>query len=140
MLTELKPTWRVNLWIVALLLFALFFISYPMIAGAAEYQVEIQYTYLSPDQDLDAAGMRMYAEGTAVCTTPTPTPGTTIGCDASALRPGPYNWTMTAVYVNGEESPHSAPYAFTLPVPDGVAPNIILMRIADEPEPVPPVD
>jgi hypothetical protein len=117
---------------VAPMVFVIIFLMTAHVSMAAEYDIEIQYSYESNDQTQDAVAFKMYAEGTEVCTTTVvPEEDDLVACDASALRPGPYNWTMTAVFEDGNESPQSAPYAFTLPMPDPNEPNIILMRIRD---------
>ena len=110
----------------------------PFTLRAAEYDIEIQYSYVSPDETMDAVSFKIYAEGTYVCTTTPGTNGDIVACNATTLRPGPYNWTMTALYADGRESPASAPYAFTLPMPDPNQPNIILMRLREAPAPAPP--
>ena len=124
-------------WLAIPALFIMVIVLTPFIVKAAEYDIEIQYTYVSTDQTNEATAFKMYAEGTYVCTTTPGTAGDIVACDASTLRPGAYNWTMTAVFADGTESPASEPYAFTLPMPEPNAPNLILMRLR-EPDPAPP--
>ena len=98
------------------------------LAQAADYNVSIVYEFQPVDPMYTAGGFKMYADGQEVCATTTDNPAI---CEARGMVPGEYSWEMSAVYASGNESTRSAPFLFTLPVPDQPGPQILEMILRD---------
>ena len=92
--------------------------------------LSIEFSYTPEHPDYTATGFKVYANGSLLCETTdiTPGPPMELACNANALSPGPYDFTMSAIYSAGGESPQSAPYNFEIPMPEQDAPNILIIR------------
>ena len=96
-------------------------------ASARDLAVEFSYTPAEPVQE--AVSYNIYADGVLVCS---PTVGVDPGmlfCDANELVSKSYDWVMTAVFANGEESPNSPSFPFTIPLKDPNSPIILTIRM-----------
>jgi len=92
---------RIILLILALLLVA--------VQGMAQ-SIHIEWGYTPPSEP-EVTGFILYQEGVAVCLTETPT-ATSMDCEVT-LTATVTNFTLTATFSDGTESPHSAPFAFS---------------------------
>ena len=93
------------------LLFALL-CSLPFSALAATTQsIHVEWGYTPPSEPA-VTGYKLYQEGVFVCETDAPT-ATAMDCTVT-LTTATTNFTLTATFSDGTESPHSAPFAFTL--------------------------
>ena len=82
------------------------------IAAATDHSIHIEWGY-TPPSDPPLSGYNLYQEGTLICTTNNPE-ATAMDCDVS-LEKDSTNFTLTAIFSDGSESPHSAPFPFLLP-------------------------
>ena len=103
-----------------------------MTAYAQEEEVrelEVEFSYAPAHEDFTAVGFKMYANGGELCETSDVNAGPPMAliCDAASLAPGEYDFTMTALYQNGNESPKSAAYPFEI-LPNETSPQIIIIR------------
>ena len=79
-------------------------------AGAATRSIHVEWGYTPPSEPA-VAGFKLYQEGVFACQTMTPT-ATSLDCSVS-LTGATTEFTLTAVFNDGSESPHSSPFAFT---------------------------
>ena len=97
-------------------LFAIFIILGLFIPGysfAAMQDIHIEWSYdTQPVEGKTLAGYHLYKEGVETCTTTSPT-DTSMDCTFDS-EDGTFQFTLTAFYTDGYESPHSSPYTFTL--------------------------
>jgi PKD repeat protein len=93
-------------------------LSFAVSAAAQSIHVEWGYT---PPSEPEVTGFKLYQEGTSVCQTQNPN-ATAMDCEVT-LTAATTNFTLTATFSDGTESPHSAPFAFasgdTTPPDDG---------------------
>lgn len=82
----------------------------PTPAGAATRSIHVEWGYTPPSEPA-VAGFKLYQEGVFACQTMTPT-ATSLDCTVS-LTGATTEFTLTAVFNDGSESPHSSPFAFT---------------------------
>ena len=98
-----KPT---SIWIFACVVFCIFSLYAPAVYGRS---IHIEWGYTPPTEPA-VTGFRLYQEGTGVCDFPGAT--TSSGdCDVNLVATIT-NFTLTATFSDGTESPHSAPFAF----------------------------
>jgi hypothetical protein len=80
--------------------------------------IHVEWGYAAPAFPA-VTGFKLYQEGVYACQTTTPT-ATAMDCSVSIVKSST-NYTLTAVFGDGSESPHSAPFAFVykpmLPAP-----------------------
>jgi len=75
--------------------------------------IHIEWAYdLQPESGRTLAGYYLYKEGEKICTSNSPT-DKAMDCTFQSEN-GTFNFTLTAFCTDGYESPHSAPYTFTL--------------------------
>ena len=98
------------------------------LAQAADYDLEIVYSYSPTDPAYIAGGFKVYAGGQEICATGVDNPTL---CEARGMAPGEYSWEMSAVFADGVESPRSAAFMFTLPIPPPTGPQILELRLRD---------
>lgn len=79
-------------------------------AGAATQSIHVEWGYTPPSEPA-VAGFKLYQEGAFACQTMQPT-ATFLDCTVS-LTAATTQFTLTAVFNDGTESPHSSPFAFT---------------------------
>jgi len=82
----------------------------PTPAEAATQSVHVEWGYTPPSEPA-VAGFKLYQEGVFACQTMQPT-ATFLDCTVS-LTGATTQFTLTAVFNDGTESPHSSPFAFT---------------------------
>ncbi len=77
------------------------------------YSIHLEWTYdYQPIEGRTLAGYYLYKEGVKICTSTTPT-DRAMDCSFESQE-GTFDFTLTAFCTDGFESPHSAPYTFTL--------------------------
>lgn len=81
-------------------------------AAAADHSIHIEWGY-TPPSDPPLSGFNLYQEGTLACSTNNPE-ATAMDCDVS-LKKDTTHFTLTAIFSDGSESPHSAPFPFSIP-------------------------
>ena len=81
------------------------------LSSTHEIHLELTYDYQSIEEK-SLAGYHLYKEGVKICTNTTPTTRD-MNCRFESLA-GTFNFTLTAFDTDGNESPHSVPYPFTL--------------------------
>ncbi len=97
------------------LLFLLFVVILsPIIANADVTKIlEVDFAFSRPVyEEQQLLGYRLYKEGTKVCETNDPA-ASKINCNIST-QVGTFNFTLTAYYSNGGESPHSPSFPFAI--------------------------
>ena len=77
------------------------------VAGAQSIHIEWGYT---PPSEPEVSGFKLYQEGVFVCETDVLST-TSMDCEVT-LSAATTTFTLTAAFVDGTESPHSAPFAF----------------------------
>lgn len=93
----------------------------PISVSAATQSIHIEWGYTPPSQPA-VTGFKLYQEGTYVCQSLNPT-ATAMDCVVT-LTATTTNFTLTAVFNDGTESPHSSPFPFTLAsTPAGAPPS-----------------
>lgn len=93
------------------LLFALL-CSLPFSASAATTQsIHVEWGYTPPSEPA-VTGYKLYQEGVFVCSKTDDPTATAMDCTVT-LATATTNFTLTATFNDGTESPHSAPFAFT---------------------------
>jgi hypothetical protein len=97
-------------------------------AWAGSITVEFGYR---PPSDRTVAGFRLYRDGKPVCSTTDPA-ARTLHCD-SVDTGAQAAYTLTALFADGAESPHSAPCRF--PAPAGLPADPPVDPPADPPRP-----
>ena len=80
-------------------------------AAAAEHSIHIEWGYTPPSEPA-VTGYRLYKEGVPACETQNPF-ATSMDCSVS-LTQDTTNFTLTALFSDGSESPHSASFPFTV--------------------------
>lgn len=104
-----------------LLLFLLVLCCIPPINlnAAVMTTLEVEFAFSgAANQDQQLLGYRLYQEGKQICETNNPSVSK-ITCDLLA-EAGTFDFTLTAHYINGSESPHSPSFPFSInsiPVP-----------------------
>ncbi len=73
------------------------------------YEVSIQYSF---DPPTGVSGYRLYKDGIPVNGCVESPAGSQMTCPVDT--PGTFDFTLAAVYVNGRESPQSAPFPFSV--------------------------
>jgi hypothetical protein len=86
---------------------ATFLALVPLSSWATSIHVTWGYT---PPTEPAVTGFRLYQEGNPVCSTDN-SDAQDIDCDVTLVKDVTI-YTLTAMFVDGTESPHSAPYAF----------------------------
>ncbi|WP_319548578.1 hypothetical protein [Desulfogranum marinum] len=80
-------------------------------AAAADHSIHIEWGYTPPSEP-SLSGYNLYQEGTLACSTRNPE-RTAMDCQVS-LEKDTTNFTLTATFSDGSESPHSTPFPFTI--------------------------
>lgn len=96
------------------LLFLLFwlFLLFPVCLPAAEVRsIHAEWDSYTPPEERSLNGFKLYQEGVFVCQIDDPG-ATAMDCTVT-LASDPTNFTLTAMFADGTESPHSAPFAFS---------------------------
>ncbi len=83
--------------------------------AATDYSIHAEWTSYTPPSGYVVAGFNLYQEGVLACQVQDPD-ATAIDCTVS-LTADVTNFTLTAAFNDGTESPHSSPFAFTAPTP-----------------------
>lgn len=78
---------------------------------AADYSIHIEWGYTPPSEP-PVSGFQLYQEGVPVCSTSNPD-ATSMDCDVSIIGSST-DYTLTALFTDGSESPHSATYTFSV--------------------------
>lgn len=73
--------------------------------------IHVEWGYTPPSEP-QVSGYRLYQEGVKACQTTTAT-ATAMDCRVTLVK-AVTNFTLTATFADGTESPHSAPFAFSL--------------------------
>ena len=95
-------------------------LAFPVLSWATSIHIEWGYT---PPVDPAVSGFKLYQEGVYACQT-TNANARDMDCNVTITKPTT-DYTLTAAFIDGTESPHSSPFAFTPTVPTGVpAPQI----------------
>jgi hypothetical protein len=84
-------------------------LALPVSAGAQSIHVIWGYT---PPTSPAVSGFRLYQEGVPVCSTAVPS-AQEMDCDVVLIKKITV-YTLTALFADDTESPHSAPYAFDM--------------------------
>jgi hypothetical protein len=82
------------------------------IANADNRSIHAEWGYTPPSAPA-VSGFKLYQEGVFVCSTNIGT-ASSMDCNVTITKLTT-SFTLTATFVDGTESPQSAPYAFTLP-------------------------
>lgn len=113
------------------LLVAFALLSLPVLAGAAINDHTIQIEFIFDYQaitDKTVTGYRLYKEGELVCETYSPE-AQYFDCVVTSST-GVFDFTLTASYDNGTESPHSAPFPLT--ILDETSPVLALLALTGQ--------
>jgi hypothetical protein len=86
-------------------------------ARAETRSIHVEWGYTPPTEP-EVTGFQLYQEGTAVCTFPGAE--TTAGDCTVDLTATVTNFTLTAMFDDNTESPHSAPFAFNPEIDVGI--------------------
>ena len=86
--------------------------SLPLVVSAATQSIHVEWGYTPPSEPA-LTGFKLYQEGAFACQTQDAAT-TTMDCQVT-LTAETTNFTLTATFSDGTESPHSAPFAFTAP-------------------------
>ncbi len=94
-------------------LFLLLWLCLPALAGAVAttQSIHVEWGYTPPSEPA-VTGFKLYQEGIFVCQTNDPA-ATAMDCQVT-LTSETTNFTLTATFSDNTESPHSAPFAFSL--------------------------
>ncbi|WP_319548580.1 PKD domain-containing protein [Desulfogranum marinum] len=84
--------------------------TFATMVAAADHSIHIEWGYTPPSEPA-VTGYRLYKEGTFTCETQNPL-ATSMDCSVS-LEQDTTNFTLTALFDDGSESPHSASFPFT---------------------------
>lgn len=96
-----------------LLILLVLFFTPTLSTAAVTRTLEIEFAFTSPDiLDTQLLGYRLYKEGQQACETSDPIVST-ISCDILS-EDGTFNFSLTAYYANGTESPQSPSFSFTI--------------------------
>lgn len=85
-------------------------LSTPICAVAATRSIHVEWAY-TPPSDPAVSGYKLYKEGAFACQTLQPA-ATSMDCTVS-LTTATTQFTLTALFNDNTESPHSAPFAFS---------------------------
>lgn len=86
----------------------------PVFASAATTcSIRAEWTSYVPPNGYIVSGYRLYQNGQLACQS-THSKATSIDCQVT-LNTSTANFTLTALFTNGTESPHSTPFAFSIP-------------------------
>ena len=78
----------------------------------APYEVSIQFSFDTESPDIpEVSRYRLYKDGIAFCEESL-TESQVLTCTVDT--PGTFDFTLAAVYINGRESPRSAPFRFSV--------------------------
>ena len=80
-------------------------------ATSASRSIHVEWGYTPPSQP-QVSGYRLYQEGVRACQTTSAT-ATAMDCTVTLVK-DVTNFTLTATFADNTESPHSAPFAFSL--------------------------
>lgn len=80
-------------------------------ATSASRSIHVEWGYTPPSQP-QVSGYRLYQEGVRACQTTSST-ATAMDCTVTLVK-AVTNFTLTATFADNTESPHSAPFAFSL--------------------------
>lgn len=80
-------------------------------ATSSSRSIHIEWGYTPPSEP-QVSGYRLYQEGVKACQTTVAT-ATAMDCTVTLVK-AVTNFTLTATFADGTESPHSAPFAFSL--------------------------
>ena len=79
------------------------------------YDVSIQFSFDTESPDIpDVYGYRLYKDGVEFCAESLENLPESQVMTCTVDKPGTYDFTLAAVYINGRESPHSAPFRFSV--------------------------
>ena len=81
-------------------------------AYAAYQSIQVEWTSYTSPETLTVAGFNLYQEGVRACMFDGA--NTTSAVCTVDIKAEKTNFTLTARFVDGSESPHSAPYLFSL--------------------------
>lgn len=101
-------------------LLILFFCWLPVSSLAATQTIRVEWGYTPPTSPA-LTGYKLYQEGTFACQSKDPK-AATMDCQVSLIKDST-NFTLTAVFSDGTESPHSAPFPFTTSSGGSTPPN-----------------
>ncbi|MGD9948944.1 MAG: PKD domain-containing protein [Desulfobulbus sp.] len=90
-------------------LLALLICGLAIAVSAAAQSIRVEWGYTPPTEPA-VTGFKLYQEGTAACQTQNPN-ATAMDCEVT-LTAATTNFTLTATFSDGTESPQSAPFAF----------------------------
>ncbi|PIE60382.1 MAG: hypothetical protein CSA31_02340, partial [Desulfobulbus propionicus] len=93
---------------------------YATSAAATDQSIHIEWGYTPPSEPA-VSGFKLYKEGSAACEIQNPY-ATSMDCTVS-LEQDTTNFTLTALFEDGSESPHSAPFPFILASDEDDDPN-----------------
>jgi len=93
------------------LLVALFCCLPALTAAATTQSIHVEWGYTPPSAPA-VTGFKLYQEGVFACQTQDPN-ATTMDCQVSLVQETT-NFTLTAIFSDGTESPHSTPFPFTI--------------------------
>ena len=97
--------------------------SLPGFAAAATTQsIHVEWGYTPPSEPA-VSGFKLYQEGVFACQTQDPA-ATSMDCQVT-LSAATTNFTLTAAFSDGTESPHSAPFSFAA----AIAPSVALQAV-----------
>lgn len=91
-------------------LLALLFCGLSIAVSAAAQSIHVEWGYTPPSEPA-VTGFKLYQEGVSVCQTQNPN-ATAMDCEVT-LTATTTNFTLTATFEDGSESPHSAPFPLT---------------------------
>ena len=108
----------------------------PSAAYAGQYDIQVDFAFDSAaDPNKQVIGYRLYQEGNPACDSDIyDLQSMTCLITSSA---GTFNFTMSAIYDDGNESPQSAPFPFTLAQEDLVIPLVAQLSVSSQEGEVP---
>lgn len=96
-------------------LLALLLCGLSIAASAAAQSIHVEWGYTPPTEP-EVTGFKLYQEGVTACQTQNPN-ATAMDCEVT-LTAVITNFTLTATFSDGTESPHSTPFAFAADTTD----------------------
>ncbi|NLX17746.1 MAG: PKD domain-containing protein [Desulfobulbus sp.] len=99
-------------------LLTLFFCLPAYTAAASTHAIHAEWSRYSAPAGLTVSGFNLYQDGDLACQV-TGARATSLDCSVSVER-DTANFTLTAAFTDGTESPHSSPFTFTKPSPPAV--------------------
>ena len=98
------------------LLFIIFaFLLFSASVASASHSIHIEWGYTPPSEP-DITGFTLYQFGQPVCSTSNPD-ATSMDCEVNLVQEVT-DFTLTANFSDGSESPHSAPFPFSISISD----------------------